>query len=51
MIDKYDEDNFIADAKQSYQQINNYMEKIVVSSKEEWISHIEKNILGKLKLS
>lgn len=51
IMDEFDSDNFIAESKENYQQINNYMEKVLASCQEEWISHIDKNILGKLKLS
>jgi len=51
VMDDFDSDNFIAEAKENYQQINNYMEKVLASCQEEWISHIDKNILGKLKLA
>jgi hypothetical protein len=51
LMDDFDSDNFIAGAKENYQQINNYMEKVLASCQEEWISHIDKNILGKLKLA
>lgn len=50
-MDDFASDDFVSEAKASYQQINNYLEKIQVSSQDEWISHIDKNILGRLKLA
>lgn len=50
-MDDPESDNFLAEAKASQQQINNYLEKVLVSAREEWISHIDKNMLGKLKLA
>jgi len=50
-LDDLDADNFLADAKASSQQINKYMEKVLGSAKDEWMQHIDKNILGKLKLA
>jgi hypothetical protein len=51
IMDDFDAESFVADAKASQQQINNYLEKVLVSARDEWISHIDKNILGKLKLA
>lgn len=51
MFDKLEAENFLADAKVSCEQINKYMEKVLGSAKDEWIQHIDKNILGKLKLA
>lgn len=51
IMDDLDSDSFLPEAKASHQQINNYLEKVLVSAREEWISHIDKNILGKLKLA
>jgi hypothetical protein len=51
LMDEFDSNDFISEAKASHQQINNYLEKVQVSSQDEWISHIDKNILGRLKLA
>lgn len=51
IMDDFESDNFLTEAKASHQQINNYLEKVLVSAREEWISHIDKNILGKIKLA
>jgi hypothetical protein len=50
-MDDFQADNFLSEAKVSHQQINNYLEKVLVSARDEWISHIDKNILGKIKLA
>lgn len=50
-MDDVESDGFLSEAKASQKQINNYLEKVLVSAREEWISHIDKNILGKLKLA
>jgi len=51
IMDDVESEDFLSEAKASQEQINNFLEKVLVSAREEWISHIDKNILGKLKLA
>lgn len=50
-MDNFDEDDFIEDAKESYEQINKYLEKAQETVTNEWFGHIDHDILGKIRLS
>jgi hypothetical protein len=51
LLSDYTADDFIENGKEMYDQINKTMEKVLSAVQEEWIAHIDKNILGKIKLS
>jgi F0F1-type ATP synthase delta subunit len=47
----FHEEDFIPKGKEKFDQINKTLQKVLDTVNGEWISHIDKNILGKIKLS
>lgn len=51
IMSDYSKDTFVEEGKEKYSEISGTMEKVLTAIREEWIAHIDKNILGKIKLS
>jgi len=51
LMSDYSADDFILKGKEKYDEINKTLEKVLDTCQGEWISHIDKNVLGKIKLS
>lgn len=50
-MDNFNDDEFITDAKELYEQINKYLDRARETVTDEWFGHIDHDILGKIRLS